>query len=163
MYQWELVPIGHIIVIQDEQVIQKFGIQQVIINLLPKIKMEHLKLIFYPFLVMAIIGYFIIGKRTDNYWFAQTIGILTAMLFTIVFFYTYTGFIGTNIHWLNIATFIMAVIFGQYITYRLLISRKHYNAELVSIFFLIILFLSFILYTINPPLIGLFRNPIISS
>ena len=124
---------------------------------------EHLKLLFYPMILMAILGYFIIGKRTENYWFAKAIGILTAMIFTITFFYTYSGVIGTNIHWLNIATFIMAVILGQYITYRLLIFRKQYNAELVSIFFLIILFLSFILYTINPPLIGLFRNPIISS
>ena len=124
---------------------------------------EHLKLLFYPMILMAILGYFIIGKRTENYWFAQAIGILTAMIFTITFFYTYSGVIGTNIHWLNIATFIMAVILGQYITYRLLIFRKQYNAELVSIFFLIILFLSFILYTINPPQIGLFRNPIISN
>jgi len=124
---------------------------------------EHLKLLFYPMILMAILGYFIIGKRTENYWFAQAMGILTAMIFTITFFYTYTGVIGTNIHFLNIATFIMAAILGQYIIYRLLISRKNYNAELVSIFFLIILFLSFILYTINPPQIGLFRNPISDS
>ena len=80
-----------------------------------------------------------------------------------LFFYTYTGIIGKNIDWLNIATFIIAVILGQYIAYRLLTSRKNYNAELVAIFFLIILFLSFILYTFNPPKIGLFKDPITSG
>lgn len=124
---------------------------------------EHLKLIFYPMVLMAIIGYFIIGKRTNNYWLAQTMGIITACIFTIVFFYTYTGIIGTNFAWLNIGTFILAIIFGQCVTYKISISRKLYNAELVSVFFLIILFLSFILYTFNPPGIALFEAPIIQK
>ena len=121
---------------------------------------EHLKLIFYPMLLMAIIGYFVIGKRNNNYWFAQAMGIITAMLFTIVFFYTYTGIIGTNFGWLNIATFIVAILLGAFVTYKLLISKKVYNAEFISIFFLIILLLSFILYTSNPPQIPLFQDPI---
>lgn len=124
---------------------------------------EHLKLIFYPFLVMAIIGYFIIGKRIDNYWFAQAFGILSAMIFTIVFFYTYTGIIGTNFAWLNIATFVIAVLLGGYVTYRILIFKKNYNAEFVAIIFLIILCFSFILYTFNPPKIQLFEPPAIGG
>jgi len=121
---------------------------------------EHLKLIFYPMVLVGIIGYFIIGKRTNNYWLTQSTGIITAMLFTIVFFYTYKGVIGTNIDWVNIATFVVAIILGQYVTYTLLISPKLYNGELISIVFLIILFLSFILYTFNPPEIGLFKDPV---
>ena len=121
---------------------------------------EHLKLIFYPMLLMAIIGYFVIGKRTDNYWFAQTVGILIAIIFTIIFFYTYTGVIGTNIDWLNISTFVISVFIGGYATYKILISRKRYNAECISIIFLIILLCSFILYTFNPQQISLFRDPI---
>ena len=121
---------------------------------------EHLKLIYYPMVWTAIMGYFFIGKRSNNYWMAQTLGIITAMLFTIVFFYTYTGIVGTNFAWLNIATFVLAIILGEIVTYNLLISPKSYNAEKISIFFLIILFLNFILYTCNPPEIGLFQNPI---
>jgi len=122
---------------------------------------EHLKLIYYPFLVMAIIGYFVIGKRSNNYWFAQAVGILVSIMFTLVFFYTYTGIIGINFAWLNIATFIISVILGGYVTYKTLKSRKSYNAELVSIIFLVILFLSFILYTFTPPKIQLFEPPVI--
>ena len=109
---------------------------------------------------MAIIGYFIIGKNKNNYWVAQAIGILTAMIFTIVFFYTYTGIIGINFGWLNIATFFVAILLGGIVTYKLLIPNSNYNAELISIFFLIILLFSFILYTFNPPQIQLFQDPI---
>lgn len=121
---------------------------------------EHLKLIYYPSILMAIIGYFIIGKRSSNYWISQALGIITAMIFTVVFFYTYTGIIGTNFAWLNITTFVVAILLGGFVTYKVLISRNEYNAEAVSIIFLIILLFSFILYTFNPPQIALFQNPI---
>lgn len=123
---------------------------------------EHLKLIYYPTIIMAIIGIFIVGKRSNNYWLAQALGIITAIAFTIVFFYTYTGIIGTNFAWLNIATFVIAILIGGYVTYCILISKKKYNAEFVSVIFLLILFFSFILYTFNPPEIQLFEPPVIS-
>lgn len=121
---------------------------------------EHLKLAFFPMLLMAVIGYFIIGKRSKNYWIAQAIGIITAMSFIIVFFYTYQGVLGTNIDVLNIGSFVIAIILGGFVTYKILKSNKAYNAELLSIFFLSILLLSFILYTFYPPQIALFRDPI---
>lgn len=121
---------------------------------------EHLKLIFYPMLLMAVIGTFAIGRKSYNYWLAQALGILTAMLFTIIFFYTYTGVIGTNYGWLNIATFVVAILLGAFVTYKVLTSRKIYDAEVVSILFLIILLFSFMLYTFNPPQIQLFEDPI---
>ena len=124
---------------------------------------EHLKLAFYPMVIMAIIGYFIIGDRSENYWFAQTLGIVTALIFIISFFYTYRGIIGINIDWLNIGSFIIAIFLGEYITYRILISNKNYNAEEVSVIFLIILLFSFILYTFTPPQIPFFEDPISGS
>ena len=124
---------------------------------------EHLKLIFFPMLLMAVIGYFFIGRKSYNYWFAQALGILTAIIFIITFFYTYTGIIGTNYAWLNIATFIIAVLLGGFVTYKVLTARKIYDAEVISIFFLIILLFSFMLYTFKPPKIQLFEDPITGS
>ena len=124
---------------------------------------EHLKLAFYPMLIMAIIGYFIIGDRSENYWIAQALGIITSLIFIISFFYTYRGIIGINIDWLNIGSFIIAIFWGEYITYRILISNKNYNAEEVSVIFLIILLFSFILYTFRPPQLPFFEDPISGS
>ena len=120
---------------------------------------EHLKLAFYPMLIMAVIGYFIIGEMSDNYWLAQALGIITALIFIISFFYTYRGIIGINIDSLNIGSFFNAIFFGEYITYKILISNKNYNAEKISVIFLIILLFSFILYTFRPPEIPLFEAP----
>ena len=124
---------------------------------------EHLKLLFFPMGLMAIIGSFVIKRKTYNYWFAQAVGILSAMIFTVVFFYTYTGIIGTNFAIVNIAIFIVAVCIGTYISYRLMISPRIYEVEGVSIFFLVILLLLFILYTFCPPQIQLFKDPNDSS
>ena len=121
---------------------------------------EHLKLVFYPMILMAIIGYFFIRRKSYNYWFAQTLGITTAIVFIIIFFYTYTGIIGTNYDWLNIAIFIIAILLGEYVTYKVLTTSKIYDTEAVSKFFLIILFFSFMLYTFSPPEIQLFQDPI---
>jgi uncharacterized protein involved in response to NO len=121
---------------------------------------EHLKLAFFPMLVMAIIGFLVIGKRTNNYWLAQTIGIIAAITFIVTFFYTYRGVLGKNIDALNIGSFFVAVILGEFVTYKILKSRKTYNAEIASIIFLVILFFSFILYTFYPPQIPLFKDPI---
>lgn len=124
---------------------------------------EHLKLAFYPMLLMAVIGQFIIGKSSRNYWLSQTVGILVAITFITTFFYTYTGIIGTNFAVLDIGSFIVAILLGEYVTYRLLTSTKIYNAEFISIFFLIILLFCFIIYTFSPPKIEFFKDPINGS
>ena len=57
---------------------------------------EHLKLLFYPMFFISIIGYFKIGRKLCNYWYAQMYGIVFALIFVVVFFYTYTGIIGRS-------------------------------------------------------------------
>ena len=78
---------------------------------------EHLKLLFFPMLITTIFGYFYIGKDICNFLCAKTIGVITAILFTIIFFYTYTGILGTNYVILNILTFIFSIILGEYVIY----------------------------------------------
>ena len=81
---------------------------------------EHLKLLFFPMLITIIIGYFYIGKTVPNFLCAKTLGILTSILFTIIFFYSYTGILGTNIDFINILTFFLGVLFGEYVAYKLM-------------------------------------------
>ena len=78
---------------------------------------EHLKLLFYPMFLTTIIGYFYFGKNKHNFLCANAIVILTEISFTTVFFYTYTGIIGTNFAFLDISSFFVAVILGEFITY----------------------------------------------
>jgi len=119
---------------------------------------EHLKLLFFPMLITIIVGYFYIGKDIPNFICAKTVGIVVAMFFTVIFFYTYTGILGTNFAVLNILTFIFSVVLGEYVAYRLMLSNFSCN-NIIAIITLIILFFCFVFFTFFPPKIGLFKNP----
>lgn len=119
---------------------------------------EHLKLLFFPMLVTLIIGYFYEGKDYENYICAKTLGIISSMIFIVISFYTYSGIIGTNIDFINIALFFVAVLLGQYISYKNIFSNKSCNLKTATTF-LIVVALLFVYFTFSPPNIGLFKAP----
>ena len=123
---------------------------------------EHLKLLFFPLLITTIIGYFYIGKDYSNFLFSQTIGIIISILFIIIFFYTYTGVFGINSGFINILSFIITILLGNFISYKLLGSFFTINKK-ISLIVLIILFFSFIIFTYFPPKINLFKDPITNT
>ena len=123
---------------------------------------EHLKLLFFPILITIIFSYFIFKDTFPNFLCSKTIGIITAMLFTVIFFYTYTGIIGTNYAFVNILTFILSVIIGEYIAYILTINNFIVN-KIFCISILILLTFLFFIFAFNPPKINLFKDPINGS
>ena len=120
---------------------------------------EHLKLLFFPMLLTTIIGFFYLEKSCPNYWCARLLGILTAILFTIVFFYTYTGIIGTNFAFVDISIFFVAVILGELVSYKVLVSSIDCNSS-VALVGIILLLACFIIFTYFTPEIGLFKDPV---
>lgn len=120
---------------------------------------EHLKLAFFPMVFMDIIGYFLFGKNANNYIKANALGIIITIAFITIFFYTYTGIIGNNFAWLNIATFIVGVILGECFAYKIIQSdvtgESSFYLEIIGV--LLILFIAF---TFIPPHINYFRDPI---
>lgn len=123
---------------------------------------EHLKLLFFPMLLTTIIGYFYISKETSNFLCAKTIGIITSLLFIIIFFYTYTSILGTNIGIIDISSFFIAIILGEFLAFKIMVSNMHCNHNF-SIIILIILLLSFVIFTYNAPKIELFRDYVSNS
>lgn len=123
---------------------------------------EHLKLLFFPMLITVIIGLFIFSKDLPNFLCAKTIGIIVALLFIVIFFYTYTGVFGINSDILNITSFVVAVIFGEFTAYKLVNSNLGCN-NLIATIAIIALSVCFLLFTYVPPKIPLFRDPINST
>ena len=121
---------------------------------------EHLKLLFYPMFFISIIGYFKIGRKLCNYWFALMYGIVFALIFVVVFFYTYTGIIGRSFFLLDIASFIIGILLGEYIVYKMLKQKEMCKLEALSIITSIIILLCFLIFTIYPPILPLFEDPI---
>lgn len=123
---------------------------------------EHLKLVFYPMLIMAIIAYPFVKQIANNYIEAKTIGIFIAMSFMVVSFFTYTGILGTNFAIINILIFIISIILGEWVAYKLMKTNNESTvitkilASIIIIFFL----LCFIVFTYYTPEVNLFRDPI---
>ena len=120
---------------------------------------EHLKLIFFPMLITIIIGFFYLGKTVPNFVCSKTIGLLVSLAFTVIFFYTYTGILGTNIAFIDIASFFIAVILGEFISYVLIVNKFKCNNK-IAIIILSVLLILFIIFTYKTPEIGLFKDPI---
>lgn len=120
---------------------------------------EHLKLLFSPMLLTIIIGYFYIGRNVPNFLCSKTVGVITSMLFTIIFFYTYSGILGKNIAIIDIASFFVATILGEYASYKLMNSMFKCNNK-IAILVLILIGIGFITFTYFAPQLGIFKDPI---
>lgn len=120
---------------------------------------EHLKLFYFPMLLTLIIGYFYIGKNISNFLCSKTIGIITSMLFTVIFFYTYSGILGKNLAIIDISSFFVATILGEYVAYRFMNSTFKCNNK-IAIIVLIIVGICFVTFTYSAPQIGIFKDPI---
>ena len=125
---------------------------------------EHLKLIFFPYLIWTVIQAFIM-KGTKNVLPAKFIGVFVGMTATLSFFYTYTGIIGRNIDPLNIFSFFIGVFVAFLLDYIIIKSEKMHETgkNITAVILFIIMGAIFILFTFAPPLIPLFKDPITSS
>ena len=121
---------------------------------------EHLKLVFFPMLIATIIEYFFVKDVANNYIEAKTIGIFTAISVIIVGFFTYSGIIGTSIIFIDILLFILSIIIGEYVAYKLMKREDESTVltESLSVIILIFLFMCFVIFTYLPPEVNLFRD-----
>lgn len=121
---------------------------------------EHLKLVFYPMLLMAIIEYFVVKKIANNYIEAKTIGIFSSISFIVVSFFTYTGIIGTNFLLIDILIFIISIVLGEWISYKLM-KRKNEStkqSKILASIIIIFLLICFITCTYYTPEVNFFRD-----
>jgi hypothetical protein len=122
---------------------------------------EHLKLGFWPAIVFALIEFKYLKKTTSNFLFAKAIGIYLIPIIIMVIFYSYTAVLGESLLVIDILSFVIAVIVGQLVSYRLLIGKTlQYNLDMVSLIALILLGFAFVLFTFYPPQFPMFQDPI---
>jgi hypothetical protein len=121
---------------------------------------EHLKLGFWPALLFAFIEYRPLRTRANNFFLGKAVGTYVIPLVIVVTFYSYTAVLEGNVV-IDILTFVIAVIVGQLVSFKLLTYRKlPANLTLISIGALAILGLAFIIFTFYPPHLPLFQDPI---
>ena len=122
---------------------------------------EHLKLAFWPAFIYAVIEYKQLKRSVNNFLFAKTVSIYLMPIIIAILFYSYTAVIGQSSLTIDILIFIIAVIVGQLVSYKLLTSKKlSKNFKKISLVALIILLLMFVIFTFYPPRIEIFRDSI---
>lgn len=79
----------------------------------------------------------------------------------VVIFYSYTAFTGDSILAVDLSSFVIAIIIGQFVSYRLWLSLRLPQAfNWLGLAMLITAVLLFAIFTFYPPEVGLFQEPV---
>lgn len=125
---------------------------------------EHMKLIYYPMFLFALIESRFWRKKYKHFWCVKLVGMMLGLMLIPVIYYTYIGILGISVDWLNITIFFIAagaafwlenILLGQKQTCRL-----HSRTAFVLICIISILFT---VLTFFPPQIPFFKDPITGS
>lgn len=121
---------------------------------------EHMKLLFWPMLIFAIVESFFFRDRED-FWCIKLRGILLGLGLIPTIFYLYNGVIGKSPDWINIAIFfISAAAAYVYEARRFSNGKAKCNYPILALALLCIIGASFVLFTFVTPRLEIFRDPI---
>ena len=122
---------------------------------------EHIKLLFFPMLVFALIQNRCIGSEYKNFWCIKLIGIVLGAVLIPVLYYTINGIFGMTPDWVNIAIFFIAAAVSylaeMWLFEQDIVSCKSSGNALLILF---VIALMFMVLTFVPPRIPLFQDPI---
>ncbi len=121
---------------------------------------EHMKLLFFPMLLFAVIQRFIMKGMDGGYWCVKLAGTVLGLLLIPVLFYTLTGIFGTLPDWVNIAIFFASSAAAYIYETRRFISGGKCRYETAAIFAFALIAAAFWLFTFLPPEIPLFQDPL---
>lgn len=121
---------------------------------------EHMKLLFVPMFIFALIERQFMGAEYQNFWCIKLVGIFFGIIMIPVLYYTYTGISGTSKDWINIIIFFV-VAAGTYLLELWLFKNTNgfCSTPLLSLFILCLVALAFVVFTYIPPEIPLFEAP----
>ena len=121
---------------------------------------EHMKLLFWPMFLYAIIQSLLFKERND-FWCVKLKGTLLGLALIPIIFYTYNGVIGPSPDWINIAIFFISAA-ASYIY-----ETRQFNDKIImwkkpgfAIGVLCVIGALFIIFTFKTPVIGIFRDPL---
>lgn len=122
---------------------------------------EHLKLAVIPAILWTIFEGRVFKGRVNNFLFAKAVGVYLMPILIVVFFYSYKAILGHNLLVIDISIFILSVIIGQILSYKIM-SLPEFAGKFNKISFLAItiLLLAFVVFTFYPPHIFIFKDPV---
>ena len=123
---------------------------------------EHLKMAFWPALVLALIQHRLYG-RPPGLLVATAVRCFLGPVLIVAFFYGYTYVLGDNVLIFDVTIFVLAVFIAELVGHRLLSSEFGSGVRLAAGLALLGAAISFFLFTYYPPDLFLFDDPLVSS
>ena len=125
---------------------------------------EHMKLLYFPMVIFAIIQYHYFKNEYKNFWCSKLIGLLLGLLIIPTLYYTYTGALGVKADWFNILIFFISSAISFWVETQIIKNSRSCNlTPTVSKLIIIFIGLLFVIFTLVPPHIPLFIDPIDST
>ena len=119
---------------------------------------EHLKLLFFPILLLTAVEYFIRRPNPRALFGARLAGVTAGMAIIVVLYYLYTFILGRDFFVADILIFLIGVCFSYVISGHLLRSFRQADPMLIFLGWLLIALL-FFSFTCFPPDLFLFYPP----
>ncbi len=120
---------------------------------------EHMKLLFWPMFIFAIVQSFFFKGRED-FWCVKLKGILLGLVLIPVIFYTYNGVIGQSPDWINVIIFFISASIAYIYEARCLNNGEICINPKLAIFLLCVIAILFVAFTFATPELGIFKDPL---
>ena len=121
---------------------------------------EHIKIALTPTIIYSLYDGFVYGLN-KNYFFAKLISLLLIIIIIPIIFYTYKFFLKRNMPIIDILLFYITIFISQYTFYYLLkLPNISFSCQYLSCILLFILFGFYMVLTLLPIKIELFKDPI---
>ena len=123
---------------------------------------EHMKLLFVPVFLFSVIQMGFLGRDCPHLLWCRALSALAGLALIPVLFYTYTGVLGYHVVWADIAVFFLADG-GLFALDGWLLRRGRQRAlwrQVAGLAVLWGLMFAFVLCTVRPPRIALWRDPV---
>lgn len=118
---------------------------------------EHLKLLFFPYLIWTFIEVAKLSQDKFNIYTAKLIGTTSAMLATLSVFYICLGMFGRHFEAISILSYYIGMLIGFLISYKIITFSKGKGLiNGISFGMLIIIAIIFIFFTLFPANIPFF-------
>lgn len=120
---------------------------------------EHLKLLFYPVLILSIVE-LILVKKKGNFIISRTLGLLTGLISIVVLYFTYSGIIGKGYTFVDITIYVISIFITYGVSGMIKDSALSHStiASFLCVALIIGLVVLFSIFTYKPPHINLFRD-----
>ncbi|MBR3840079.1 MAG: hypothetical protein IKM20_02970 [Erysipelotrichales bacterium] len=121
---------------------------------------EHLKLLFYPYLIYLIFEIYTTKNTYSQLIIYKFYSVCLGMLTILILHYTYSGIIGKTYIIADISTFIISVAVSFFTSYYLIIhDTENKQTTKLGILLFIIMSLVFTFFTFYQPDLPLFEAP----